>query len=338
MKTNTQIQHDCALCSGFSPQPHVWPRVFFLLLPPCWIWAPAENLWELRLVSCPRRSFLLPRVPCTAGRLPLRLPNTCSSPLCFTTFSKGDATRISASRCTRISADLHISWLASMWASTGVSKSFQSQSTLTITLPKGSLSSRGEDPVSNRHSTSSPGCGIERMVHLSVTRPPKSSIWPLCSFALLTSAEISLSLRPLWLPCWFRVSRLLFLPAPSQLSFRCSLNFCCVPLWLLICTASVTIAKQNMNMSVSSLILSTIYTLTACGVRSKIPGMDSAPRTSCPRPHTIPWVLQSRLADGRRWSKTKQKISFRSRKWGRTLLFIKVKLFEVFRTKQISQI
>lgn len=60
MKTNTQIQHDCALCSGFSPQPHVWPRVFFLLLPPCWIWAPAENLWELRLVSCPRRSFLLP--------------------------------------------------------------------------------------------------------------------------------------------------------------------------------------------------------------------------------------------------------------------------------------
>lgn len=172
---------------------------------------------------------------------------------------------------------------------------------------KGASLLQGWDPVSDRHSPSRPNCGIERMAHLSVTRSPKSSIWSPCSLALLTGAEISLSLRPLWLPRWFRVSHLLFLPAPSQSSFRCSPNFCCVPLWLLICTAAVTIAKQNMNMSVSSLIFSTIHTLTAFGVRSKIPGMDSASRTSCPRPHTIPWSLQSRLADGR-WSKTKQKL------------------------------
>lgn len=307
MKTNTQIHHDWALCSGFSPQPHLWPRMCFLFLRPCWIWAPAENLWELRQVSCPRGSFLLPKVPSTTGRLLLRLSNTCSLPLCFTTFSKGDTNCMNAFRSMYISTDLHISWLVSMWASKGISKSFQSQPTLAITLPKGSLSSRGEDPVSDRHSLSRPSCSIERMAHLSVTRSPKSSIWSPCSLALLTSAEISLSLHPLWLPRWFRVSRLLFLPAPSQLSFRCSPNFCCVPLWLLICTAAVTIAKQNMNMSVSSLIFSTIYTLTAFGVRSKIPGMDSASRTSCPRPHTIPWALQSRLADGR-WSKTKQKL------------------------------
>ena len=228
MKTNTQIHHDWALCSGFSPQPHLWPRMCFLFLRPCWIWAPAENLWELRQVSCPRGSFLLPKVPSTTGRLLLRLSNTCSLPLCFTTFSKGDTNCMNAFRSMYISTDLHISWLVSMWASKGISKSFQSQPTLAITLPKGSLSSRGEDPVSDRHSLSRPSCSIERMAHLSVTRSPKSSIWSPCSLALLTSAEISLSLHPLWLPRWFRVSRLLFLPAPSQLSFRCSPNFCCV--------------------------------------------------------------------------------------------------------------
>lgn len=334
MKTNTQIRHDWTFCSGFSPWPHLWPRVCLLLLPPCWIWAPAENLWELRQVSCPGGSFPLRKVPSTAGRLLLCVSDTCSLPRCFTTG------RYQSHQCFQVHVQQH--WPTHFQARlhVGIHGPFKVISKPTHThhhFAKGISLLQGWELVSGRCSPSSPDWGINRMARIFLSLGPQSH--PLGHHVRPPNKHWDQPLsNPLWLPRWFKVSHLLLLPAPSQLSFRCSPNFCCVPLWLLICTASVTIAKQNINMSVSSLIFSTIHTLTAFGVRSKTAGMDSAPRTSCPHPHTIPRALQSRLADGRRQSKTKRKTYFGSGKWGRTLLFIKVKLFEVFRIKQISQI
>lgn len=226
-------------------------------------------------------------VPGAPSRCPRSLPllgGYCSvSPiptLCPAVSPQGDTNRISASRSMYSNTDLHISGLVSMWASMGLSKSFQSQPTLIITLPKGSLSSRGENLVSGRCSPSSPGWGISRMACIFLSLGPQSH--PLGHHVRPPDKRWDQPLsNPLWLPRWFKVSHLLLLPAPSQLSFRCSPNFCCVPLWLLICTASVTIAKQNMNMSVSSLIFSTIYTLTAFGVRSKHLGTQPP---GCPAP------------------------------------------------------
>ena len=292
-----------AFCSGFSPWPHLWPHVCLLLLPPCWIWAPAENLWELRQVSCPGDSFLLPKVPSTAGRLLLRVSDTCSLPCCSTTG------RYQSHQCFQVCVQQHwpIHFRARLHV--GIHGPFKVISKPTHThhhFAKGISLLQGWEPGEWPLLAEQPWLRHQQDgVHPSVTRSPKSPTWSPCSPPNKCWGQ-PLS-NPFWLPRWFKLSHLLLLPAPSQLSFRCSSNFCCVPLWLLICTASVTIAKQNMNMSVSSSIFSTIYTLTAFGVRSKTPGMDSAPRTSCPHPHTIPRALQSRLANGRRQSKTKWK-------------------------------
>ena len=180
-----------AFCSGFSPWPHLWLHVCLLLLPPCWIWAPTENLWELRQVSCPRGSFPLPKVSSTAERLLLRVSDTCPA-----VSPQGDTNHIRAFRSVYSSTDLYISGLVSMWVSTGLSKSFQSQpTTLIITLPKGSLSSRGENLVSGRCSLSSPGWGINRMACIHLSLGPQSH--PLGHHVCPpTSAEVSLSLTP----------------------------------------------------------------------------------------------------------------------------------------------